>query len=263
MPMEEELPKAYSEYYTHAVQAPSGLVTKFLVEAYRFLLRLTPIYREKKLIDRMYVGTLPPGRVLEVGCGDGTRLAELRNLGWDVQGQEVDPKAASHARNVAGIPVYLGALEEAPFQEHEFDAVLISHVLEHVYDPVSLLKICNRLLKERGTLVAITPNVASYGHKQFGAAWRGLEPPRHLMLFSPNTLQQIARKSGFEKCEGWTTAANAEVVIAGSLKIRGSKRDLWSRLGRAFLLIVYQMRAYFTHRRHPDTGEECVLRAIR
>lgn len=66
----------------------------------------------------------------------------------------------------------------------EFDVVILSHVIEHLHDPVALLKMCHLLLEKNGLLVLLTPNVASYGHRKFGAGWCGLESPRHIHLFT-------------------------------------------------------------------------------
>jgi SAM-dependent methyltransferase len=187
-------------------------------------------------------------------------------LGWDAQGQEVDPKAAAEARRISGVPVHLGRLEDAEFPDDSFDAITMNHVIEHVYDPVSLLQESRRILRIAGTLVITTPNVDSYGHDRFGATWRGLEPPRHLHLFSQRTLHQAALQAGFVKCDIWTSAANALGFVLGSYENEISSLAQpagGASLKRKIKAAVCQFRMSVAHRRNPSSGEECVLKATK
>ncbi len=273
MPSEEDIGKAYTTYYTHQqklVNKSGSNVGSFLksglVAIHDLLLRLTPVHRERKRLAHMYLGAIVPGKLLEIGCGDGSRLARFWALGWEVQGQEVDPKAASQARDRHGVPVHLGPLEEAAFPDAGFDAIIMNHVIEHVYDPVRLLAECNRILRAGGTLLAITPNTESYGHKRFGSSWRGLEPPRHLFLFSQQTLRETATKAGFSEYDVWTTPAHAAVVAQGSLQILAGREQhtgSWYDLSRGILIAAYEIWMTFMYSVDNNSGEECVLRATK
>jgi SAM-dependent methyltransferase len=97
-----------------------------------------------------------------------------------------------------GLDVALGSLEQQCYPSEHFDAVTLSHVIEHVPDPVGTLVECARLLKKGGKLVIATPNNASLGHRLFGRNWRGLEPPRHLHIFSPQSLRRTLGMAGFQ-----------------------------------------------------------------
>lgn len=83
----------------------------------------------------MYSDGARKGRLLDVGCGSGEFLAQMRELGWDVFGVEPDPQAARVAREQFGLTVWPGALAEASFPDGFFDAVTLNHVIEHVADP--------------------------------------------------------------------------------------------------------------------------------
>ena len=48
----------------------------------------------------------------------------------------------------------------------------------------------------------VTPNVASLGHRLFQSAWRGLEPPRHLHLFAPQSMRTSLSQAGFTELVG-------------------------------------------------------------
>ena len=136
-------------------------------------------------------------RLLDVGCGNGDYLLSMRELGWEVAGLDFD-QAAVDACARAGINVQTCTLEEAGYEDNSFDAITLSHVIEHLYDPISTLACCFRLLKPNGCLYLETPNINSEGHRHFGPCWRGLEPPRHLTLFTPASLQRACEKVGFE-----------------------------------------------------------------
>lgn len=78
-----------------------------------------------------------------------------------------------------------------------FDVITLAHVIEHVHHPVSVLEACYQLLKTGGHIWMDTPNIASQGHEQFGRNWRGLEPPRHLVLFTLQSMRNALESVGF------------------------------------------------------------------
>jgi 2-polyprenyl-3-methyl-5-hydroxy-6-metoxy-1,4-benzoquinol methylase len=269
MPVESDVGKAYENYYTHAPH-PEGAEQSGIARAkaaltwvYESAWRFTPVYAERRELELMYLDGVPPGRVLEIGCGGGEGLAKLRARGWQVQGQDVDENAADHARKTHGVPVYCGLLDQAGFPDHEFDAVVMNHVIEHVHDPISLLKESKRVLKPGGYLVSVTPNTKGWGHARFGSNWIGIDRPRHLFLFSRNTLEQMARTCGFQEVETWTTAARSVWTVGGSLRIeRGQTvRQPWALMTRAFRQAMLHAEALRARRKDPDAGDECVLKA--
>ena len=208
---------AYSRYYTHTAAngrhqqlsaVTRGLVNGYLNARYGYaftpasalgglVLRLLPLHRER--VDRWVRQlALPSGapRLLDVGCGDVAFLAQMQAGGWDVQGVDPDPAAVRRGEEV-GVPVEHGVLAEATFPESSFDAVTLSHVIEHIADPIRSLEICHRLLRPGGVLSLTTPNLASTGHSLFGRDWIGLDAPRHLVLFTPDALARAAERLGF------------------------------------------------------------------
>lgn len=165
------------------------------VELLSRLAERVPVFRDSAVLT---VAELPPGagrRLLDVGCGSGEFLQRMRTSGWEVIGVEPDPMAAARARS-RDLDVRDGALADAALQADFFDAIVLSHVIEHVHDPISLLRECGRVLRPGGVLVVMTPNLDSVGHRRFGADWRGLEPPRHLHLFSSRSLSTCVRTAG-------------------------------------------------------------------
>jgi 2-polyprenyl-3-methyl-5-hydroxy-6-metoxy-1,4-benzoquinol methylase len=135
-------------------------------------------------------------RLLDLGCGNGAFLLSARSAGWDVIGVDFDAKAVSAACS-QGLDIRLGGVESLDPSIVQFDVITLAHVIEHVHNPVEVLQACYSLLKPDGYLWIETPNIASEGHQSFGMNWRGLEPPRHLVLFTLDSMRSALNKVGF------------------------------------------------------------------
>jgi 2-polyprenyl-3-methyl-5-hydroxy-6-metoxy-1,4-benzoquinol methylase len=136
------------------------------------------------------------GRLLDLGCGNGAFLSRARSAGWSVVGVDFDPKAVEAARS-QGLDIRQGGVEVLDPAAERFDAITLAHVIEHVHEPVAVLDACFHLLKPGGFLWLETPNIESNGHKMYGRNWRGLEPPRHLVIFSERGIRYALEKAGF------------------------------------------------------------------
>ena len=134
---------------------------------------------------------------MDVGCGSGAVVALAHQMGWQAEGLELD-RAAVAAAHHAGLAVAEGGYERLFERPLSFDVVLCSHVIEHVHDPIVLLKARHAALRPGGVLLLSTPNVKSDVHGRFGRYWRGLEAPRHLTLFDESSLSSLMRQVGFE-----------------------------------------------------------------
>lgn len=149
------------------------------------------------LSGRVLPGIMPPhgsNRLLDIGCGTGATLDTYRQLGWHVAGIDRSADAIALARG-RGLRVHHGDVFDATFGA-EFDVVLLSHVIEHVRDPVAVLTRAATFVTEGGKVVVLTPNTRCLGFRRFGSCWFALEAPRHLMLFDRHNLSLLARKAG-------------------------------------------------------------------
>ncbi len=219
-PLPEEIEKLYQRYYTHpSSEEPSIRESPLRETVKRGVLAASCGYVETagtgmqrftgKMLSQvsliqnivaskvMWLDASRRGRLLDVGSGSGRYLVRMRDLGWDVAGVEPDPKAARGARERFGLEIHGSSLEAAGFSEGAFDAVTMHHVIEHVPDPIELLRRSHRVLKPGGTLVVVTPNIESLGRRMFSRSWMPWDPPRHLLLFSPRALHKAAELAGF------------------------------------------------------------------
>ena len=93
------------------------------------------------------------GRLLDVGCGYGFFMERMQQLGWLVEGIEVSPVGRRHALQLCGFEVYAHPLEELNLDENRYDAVTLFYVIEHVNDPVDILKKVKKILKPGGMVM--------------------------------------------------------------------------------------------------------------
>jgi SAM-dependent methyltransferase len=209
-----------------------------------------------------YYLTGSSGRVLEIGCGGGDGLQKLKSLGWEVEGQDVDPNAVLRARAVTGSKVHLGDLRSLQLPAGTYDAIVGMHVFEHVYQPSELLRECRRLLKPNGTLVIVTPNANSLLHRHFRTYWRDLDPPRHVHVFTCSALKSLAARTNFGAVSVFTTPLNAFFVAYSSVTYRLTSLGVPDIL-QLLLTIPYSsicaLLERLAHLRNADIGEECVL----
>lgn len=264
MPVEEDIWKAYRTYYTHAPHTSGG--TNLAKKAFGLFRKVIGLERRRFRLNTMYLADKPPGKLLDVGCGNGERMKLFASLGWEVEGQEVDPVAVTHVQNKLGYKVHEGLLTDLNLSEATFDAIIMNHVIEHTHDPVALLNGCHRLLKPMGYLVATTPNIASLGHHYFGSVWRGLEPPRHIHLFSPDNLKIATEQAGFDSPIVFTDPAHAEVIAGASFDIRrhGTHNPaLPTKLSTRIRALAFQIAELFHHSFRRQFGEELLLIAKR
>jgi 2-polyprenyl-3-methyl-5-hydroxy-6-metoxy-1,4-benzoquinol methylase len=176
-----------------------------------------------------------PGRVLDVGAGDGYFLNAAQAAGWQVEGVELSAPRVARAREWFGLTLHSCDLASAPFAAGSFSAVTMLQLLEHLHDPAAVLRRGHELLQPGGLLLLSTPNVLAYARKQRGVdSWR---IPRHLFFFSPRTLLQTVEAAGFrvlghslplfsalEERLGWQPwPATAPLARA--------TRDLWTPFG--------------------------------
>jgi 2-polyprenyl-3-methyl-5-hydroxy-6-metoxy-1,4-benzoquinol methylase len=232
-PTQASIGSAYSEYFTHEVPAVSkddytslgkmARLRRQITNGYvnwRYGSQMSPALRigalvmhffplKRAKVNHMY-RYLPPlpssgGKILDVGCGDGSFLSIAKMCGWDVAGLEPDHKAVSMAVK-SGLEVHHAGMEYFNGQEEIFDIVVLGHVIEHVHEPLELLSACYRVLKPGGALYLETPNIDSYGHIRFGAKWRGIESPRHLVLFSREAISNAILSIGFSSIKFTNTA---------------------------------------------------------
>jgi len=102
------------------------------------------------------------GRMLDLGCGDATVIWLAREDGWDVRGVELFPEHTQVVRDTLGLDVVTSDITAFEDAAESWDCVILTHVLEHLPDPVGALRKIRNLLKRNGVGVLEFPNIDAF-----------------------------------------------------------------------------------------------------
>ena len=269
-PNQESIGKAYNTYYTHKCGADQtkladlGLfrrLRRMLANGYLnnrygakrepslnlgvWLVKLLP--RQSSILDMQYRYLPKPIQgqaLLDIGCGNGDFLLNAREAGWVVSGVEPDMMAVEIAQK-RGLNVVLGTIDYLALQSNCFDAITLSHVIEHVHDPMKLLQAMNRLLKPDGIVYIDTPNIQSVGAQLFRNSWRGIEAPRHLVIFSTEGLVKLLSLTGFCNVDIKRRTDVQKGMCASSERIDGVSSSYGFKSNKLGWLSNLKMRFFF------------------
>ena len=146
-------------------------------------------------------------RLLDIGCGTGLFLALARDSGFDVEGIEISERLSKLAQSHYGVPVTCGEFSSITLREAVYDVITMWDLLEHVVDPVAVIRRCRALLRPGGRVVIFTIDSSSLfnaigdlGYRLSGKSWaRPLEllyDARHNYYFTPETLDTVLARGG-------------------------------------------------------------------
>ena len=140
----------------------------------------------------------PPGRLLDIGCGDGAFLMLCREAVWTCAGVEVSQGAAERAR-AKGLSV-LSPAELSQTTPGQFDVVTLVNVLEAVTDPAAIIRAMTHQIKPQGIIAIRVSNGLFHQRMRVPVRWCGAQYDQafHLFSYSPNALRMLMEASGFE-----------------------------------------------------------------
>lgn len=183
--------------------------------SFRFLARaivthgLYP-YKDRFLRFPRYIEN---GRLLDIGCGAGKFLDEIKPYGFETYGVDLDERATAYARE-QGHNVFCKPIEDANFDDNFFDVVRASHVVEHMPNPEQALLEAYRVLKPGGLFLVLLPNIDSFLAKKYRSYWFQLDIPRHLYHFTPESISKLLTKAGFNEIKITTHNSVSHIVLS-------------------------------------------------
>lgn len=145
--------------------------------------------------------------VLDVACGDGLSLLEIKTLGGRAFGTEADRNVGKVAKTLR-LNLFIGDLRDAPWPLHSFDLITGNQIIEHVPDPVEFLTTIKKHLKSSGRVIIATPNFGGIGRRFFGRRWINWHIPYHQNLFNAVSLTFVSQKAGFTVTRRRTVTPN-------------------------------------------------------
>lgn len=149
-----------------------------------------------------------PASIMDIGCGSAGLLHLARKDGWEVRGMELSEEAARNIEADQGIDVIVANFLEYDNPDgHEYDVVVLRHVLEHLPDSKLAMRQIRRLLRPRGIALLEFPNTRSIGYsikrilKNFGLRNKKFKPgwrPGHVNEFCRRSFEYLLSETGFE-----------------------------------------------------------------
>lgn len=210
------------------------------------------IFQESKKVIHSVQQLLPdskPIRCLDFGSGKGQFLYQTQLAGWEALGVETARERARFAIEKYGVKVLSEIYHEGQIDAGNFDVITLFHVLEHLPEPLEMLKeLCDKNLKKGGILVIEVPNVNSWQHQLAGEKWMHLDIPKHLSHWSEELLVEKVEALGYKLAKSQYFSLHLGVLgslstLLGKLGYRGNviydlknKKNLPMLLGVALVL---------------------------
>ncbi len=191
VPSQQEIGPYYkAEAYISHTDTQKGLINKIYHKVRNYTLK-----SKRKLIQ--HETSLSKGNILDIGCGTGAFLNEMKSASWNITGLEPDKKASKMASKLYGINTQN---PEVLFQlpKNSYDAITMWHVLEHVHQLHEYIKALYDLIKDNGSIFIAVPNYTSYDASHYKEHWAAYDVPRHLFHFSPQSMEALLNKHGLK-----------------------------------------------------------------
>jgi 2-polyprenyl-3-methyl-5-hydroxy-6-metoxy-1,4-benzoquinol methylase len=186
-PEDASLSKYYlsNKYISHTGKG-ENLIDKVYLLARKFTLA-----KKRKLINKHSTKR----SALDIGCGTGEFLSELKSHGWQIAGVEPSDNARALAEKITETKIYQSLLE---IHEGAYDVVTLWHVLEHLPNLSQALTTISKLINPTGTIFIAVPNPNSFDAKHYKSFWAGYDVPRHLWHFSQDNMKMLLEKNGLK-----------------------------------------------------------------
>jgi 2-polyprenyl-3-methyl-5-hydroxy-6-metoxy-1,4-benzoquinol methylase len=178
------------DYQTEAPGGAQGYIVPFLLK----------LLAEKQI----------RGKILDIGCGNGSMARTLEASGHEVWGCEWDPAGVEIANRAKPRRFMRWDLNDPheKFPWSEFQAVISSEVIEHLFLPRNLFRLVSRVLKPGGLVIVTTPyhgylkNLVICLAGKWDRHHDVTHDGGHIKFFSPRTLGCMMKAEGFQ-IEGW------------------------------------------------------------
>ncbi len=281
-PSEESFSEIYQNYYTHEgknnqVQNNTNLwnrVSRIILSqklGYPKILNASikerlmsrfPTMSTSAQLEVFQISGNECGTLLDFGCGDGSFMEFMRSFGWAVYG--IEPDSARSVADSRSKCVYQSIQDLVNNVDVKFDVIILSHVIEHLPDPYSLIKELKKLCTNKGRVIITTPNATSLGASIFGRYWRGLEPPRHFNIFTKKSLIEVLEKSGYQITLAQTHVRQARSAFYfGVLGMLGKRDMLVGEMKNyrllKFISYIFQLIEASLNTLFPWLGEEIFI----
>ena len=164
---------------------------------------LSDLERGKKILrcknEINFINAIPNKKnklkFLDLGCGPG-HVGYAISKRFEKYGIDTSRRACNLAlKNYDKL--YCGTVEKKLLKKNFFDVVFCYHTIEHVQDPISMIKHVNKIIKPGGHLIIGTPDFDCAMARRYKKKFRLLSDPTHISLFSNDGLSKLLEHNGF------------------------------------------------------------------
>lgn len=205
----EEIPSNMSKYYPEnyysfelfeGLKNPLKALFKKTRDSYAIFNKgilgklLFTFYPNEKLRTLYKTNINKKSRILDVGCGAGSLLYSLKNIGFNnLSG--IDPFIDKDIEYKNGLTIFKKSIYQV---SEEWDLIMFHHSFEHISDPLETLNYCSKFLSNGGICLIRIPTVSSYAWRYYKINWVQLDAPRHFFLHSIESIRLMASKTGLK-----------------------------------------------------------------
>ncbi len=196
------------------------------------------------------------GRVLDVGCGFGETLEDHMKRHCKAYGTELDKNTTAVAK-AQGLKINIGHFNHRMYERNFFDYITLDQVIEHIKEPIGLLRDLAEVLNEKGRIIISTPNANGWGVYVFGKRWLNWHAPYHLNVFSKKAMKIAAQKAGLHITKIRTVTATSWIYFQFMHLLaypkKGESSIFWQpgcewpigkRIFRYILTVLYSIKVY-------------------
>lgn len=199
LPTEDELAEYYRDEYRLDYKGQYEPKLKHVARA-----GSNALSRYTRVRDFIRVGS----RCLDIGAGGGEFVYLMHCQGFKVTGIEPNEGYSNFARKEYGIDIRTGGLDSALLSDEKYDFISMFHVLEHLLNPLDVFEKIHHLLNDGGMYYLEVPNVNALGNSPGNFFFRA-----HLYYFSPQIVEAIAEKAGFQLVTNCTLPASGNMNL--------------------------------------------------
>ena len=180
--------------------------TRFFQETKYFMNEAARKEQERRLSLLCQANVPAGGRVLDVGCAAGDFLLMAKD-DYEMWGTDYSEFAVGKAKT--RIPeiqdrLFSGSADDLDLADGFFDAITLWDVIEHLDDPVRIVKALKPKLKPGGSIFVSTPNAGALIARMMGKRWAFMHPPEHVLFFEKQHISSMMNQCGLEM-ENWVT----------------------------------------------------------
>jgi 2-polyprenyl-3-methyl-5-hydroxy-6-metoxy-1,4-benzoquinol methylase len=176
----DNISKAYpNNYYCYK----ENNITLNKIKDYKIKLECSKIIKELNKKGKL--------KILEIGAGTGLYSKHFKSLGYEVYASDINRESLKKLE-LAGIKTKYLNFEEEELDEKDFDIIIMSHVIEHFYNPRFIFYKISKMLVSGGILYVKTPNAKTAILSRYSTI---LDVPRHIVILSREAVRLICEKN--------------------------------------------------------------------